>query len=114
MALIDMALTAEEAKKEYGDCAPCGMEGEDGPKYPWGLSICLATESLNKLGMSPLPVGTEVMIMAKAVVTGTSSRERVKGDRQEDMDIQIQSLELNAQMPNADQRQDAAARKLYG
>ena len=112
MALKDMALTPEEAKAEYGECAPCGMEEGDGPKYPWGLSICLANEALAKLGMGLLPVGTKVMIMAEATVTGTSSRERVKGQRQEDMDIQIQALDIS-RSSSADERQGQAATKLY-
>lgn len=95
MAMTSMALTAEEAKREYGDCAPCSADGEDnGPKYPWGLSICLSNESLQKLGIGLIPVGTEVVIMAKAQITGTSERERLKGEKTQDMDIQLTAIDL--------------------
>lgn len=113
MALKSMALTAEEAKADYGECAPCTSDGDDGPKYPWGLSLCLDQVALDKLGLSLLPVGSEVIIMAKAKITGTSSRERIKGEKREDMDIQITHLEI-AQNLTSDERSAKAASKLYG
>jgi hypothetical protein len=114
MAMKDLALTAKEAKAEYGDCAPCtaGSDADDGPRYPWGLSICLDTGTLEKLGIGLMPVGTELTIMAKATVTGTSSRERIKGDKHEDMDLQLTAMDL-FQTVTADDRTAKAASKLY-
>lgn len=108
-----MALTADEAKEEYGECAPCSTSSEDSddaPKYPWGLSLCLDEKSLAKLGIGLIPVGTEVIIMAKATITGTSTRERVKGKPHQDMDIQITALDVT---PTQADRQKSAAAKLY-
>lgn len=110
MALKDMTLTAEEAKAQYGECcAPDGGD-DDAPKYPWGLSICLGDEALAKLGIGLMPVGTEVMIVAKATVTGTSSRQRQSGDNSQDMDMQITALDLS---PTQADPMAKAANKLY-
>jgi hypothetical protein len=111
MALKDMALTAEEAKAQYGDCcAPESGEDDNAPKYPWGLSMCLGDETLAKLGIGLMPVGTEIMVMAKATVTGTSSRQRQSGDNSQDMDIQITALDL---APSQVDPMQKAAGKLY-
>lgn len=111
MALKDMALTAAEAKEQYGDrCAGPNDADSDAPKYPWGLSICLGDEALAKLGIGLMPVGTEVMIMAKATVTGTSSRARQNGDNSQDMDMQITALDL---APTQADPMAKAANKLY-
>lgn len=113
MALKDMALTAEEAKAEYGDCAPCSTGGDsddNAPKYPWGLSLCMDETVLAKLGIGLMPVGTEFVLTAKVTVTGTSSRDRLKGKPSQDMDLQITSLDLSSIQAD---RMAASASKLY-
>lgn len=96
MALKDMALTPEEAKEQYGDCVTDSADGDnDAPKYPWGLSICMGDEALAKLGIGLMPVGTEIMLVARATVTGTSSRQRQSGDNSQDMDVQITAMDLS-------------------
>lgn len=108
MALKDMKLTAEEAK-DQGYC--CEPEADDkGPKYPWGLQITLGDETLAKLGIGIMPVGTEVMIMARATITGASSRERVGGEKHEDMDVQITGLEISSVQAD---RMGRSADRLY-
>lgn len=108
--LKDMALTAAEAKdSDYGCCAPDGDDSK-GPKYPYGLEICLRDESLKKLGMGLMPVGTVVMITARAVVTGTSSRDRQGSDPSQDMDVQIEALDLT---PVQADRMAQSASRLY-
>lgn len=109
MTMKSLALTAEEAKSQY-DCCPSTDGDEDGPKYPWGTSLCLGTEALEKLGLGLMPVGTEVTIIAKAKITGTSSRERQNGEKTEDMDIQLTAIDLTAAQAD---RMGAAADRLY-
>lgn len=109
----DMALTAEEAKAQYGDacCAP-ESDKDTGPKYPWGLGLWLDEAAMKKLGMEGLPqVGTDMMLVAKVRVTGVSSREREGGEKSETTDLQITAMELQ---PVAQDRMAAAAGKLYG
>lgn len=114
MAMKDLALTAAEAKAEYGECAPSTAmdDDDDAPRYPWGLSICLDTGTLEKLGIGLMPVGTELNIMATVTVTGNSSRARLKGKDSQDMDLQITAMDL-FQTVTPDGRQAKAAKKLY-
>ena len=106
--LKSMKLTAEEAKGEYS-CCPTS-EG-DAPKYPYGLNLCLGDEALAKLGMGLMPVGTEIMVMAKAVVTGVSARERQGGEKHQDLELQITDMDVSAPGSNRD---SAIAMNLYG
>lgn len=47
----------------------------EGPRYPWGLSLTLDNEALDKLGLALPDVGTKFTVMAQANVTGISSSE---------------------------------------
>lgn len=75
--MIDMALSPKEAEEE---CAPA-YDPSQGPKYPWGLGICLTQEELDKLQLSAsdVEVGDIVHIMAFAKVTSVSSTETQEG-----------------------------------
>ena len=95
MALKSMQLTPEEARDEYACCPTSGTEPE-GPRYPYGTQLCLGDEALAKLGMGgALPaVGTKVLILAEAYVSGVSMRERQGGKRTQDVDIQITAMDI--------------------
>lgn len=103
MALKSMQLTPEEAKDEYA-CAP--TSDGDAPKYPYGLTLCLGDEALAKLGVQSLPaVGTRVLVLAEAYVSGISMRERQGGKRTQDVDIQLTALDLQPAPMSADPAQ---------
>ncbi len=90
-SLINMENTAQEAAQQVG--VPTAAEG---PKYPWGLQITLSDDSLDKLGVKSLPAaGTEVTIVAKAVVTGTSERQTEGEGTRSSMDLQITDMQLD-------------------
>lgn len=90
MKLVDMKLSTEEAKEMAGGVAP---EAEDLPRYSYGTCLYLNDELLKKLGVKDLPpVGTKFVLMAEAEVTGTSSRQNLKGDAESHVDIQITSM----------------------
>ena len=76
--MVDMALTPKEAEEEYS--APA-YDSSKGPKYPWGLSIRLTQEELDKLGLSAsdVEVGDVVEICGLAKVTSVSSSETQEG-----------------------------------
>lgn len=107
----NMAMTKEEAKEYGGLCAAPEQGGDSGPRYPWGLQITLDDGSLEKLGITDLPpVGTVLMIQARAEVTGTRSSQQQAGDKEQRVEMQITDMEIAP--PAAD---DAArANKLYG
>jgi hypothetical protein len=98
MPLTNMQMSAEEAK-EYTQPMTAG----DAPKYPYGLCLCLNDDALKKLGINePLPVGTEVIITAKAKVTSAGAREELDGDKHTNMDLQITDMELSTGAKQAD------------
>ncbi len=103
----DMAFTPEEAKEYAGDMC-CGPD-ENGPKYPYGLTIHLCDDSIEKLGITSLPmVGTKVNIMAVAVVTSIEQRQDSKGENETSMSLQI--TQMDTQMPTPEQN---AAQKMW-
>lgn len=102
MALVNMKASAEESQ-EYG------MES---PEYPYGLSIDLDDDSLEKLGITALPkVGAEMMVTARCVVKSVSSSQMQGGDQESRVCLQITDMEIG-QTDNA-QNNDRAT-KLYG
>lgn len=109
MALKSLELTAAEAKEQDGCCSP-NEDDPDAPKYPWGTSLSFGDEALAKLGIGLMPVGTEVTIIAKGVVTGTSSRDRQAGGQTQDMDVQLTAVDLTAAQAD---RMGASASRLY-
>lgn len=105
MSLVSMKMSAEESK-EYG-----ALEYE-APQYPYGLSIDLDDDALEKLGITALPkVGAEMMVTAKCVVKSVSSNQMQGGDAESRVCLQITDMEIG-QTENA-QNNDRAS-KLYG
>jgi len=105
-SLINMQNSPQTAK-EYA--APTAA---DAPKYPWGLCITLNDDSLEKLGVTALPAaGTEVTIVAKAVVTGTSERQTEGEGTKSSMEMQITDMQLDGLDADLFGR---AAEMLYG
>lgn len=105
----DLAYTSEEmaSNKEKYCCAPDGS----GPKYPWGLSLSLETETLKRLGKSvtDFKVGTEVPIMVMAKVTSISMSENAEGGKNESVGLIAAQMDFNDAMSEEDK-----AAKMYG
>lgn len=78
--------------------------------YPWGLCITLNNDTLNKLKAQPQGVGTEVMITAKAVIRGVSTREGDDGVNRS-ADLQITDMAI---APASGEAPKSAADTLYG
>jgi hypothetical protein len=96
MALVDMQMSADEARKEYGSCSPVGDES-DLPKYPYGLTVNLDDETLAKLGITSLPdVGTSMTLTARVEVCGTSQYQNRNGEKDTSLSLQITAMELGA------------------
>lgn len=105
--LINMENTAAEAKEQASPTLPDG-----GPKYPWGLNVCLDSDSLEKLGVKSLPaVGTEVTIVAKAVVASTSENATENDGTRQSVSLQITDMQLDGLQNDVFGR---AAEMLYG
>ena len=93
MALESMKMSKREAKKNSVDCVP---SEDSGPEYPWGLSITLEGEQLDKLGMSieNLSVGDKVDINAVARINSLNMREDMDDDY-ESVGLQIIKMEVD-------------------
>ncbi len=104
-SLINMQNTPAEAKEQVSPTA-------DAPKYPWGLSLSLNSDSLEKLGVKTLPsVGTEVTIVAKARVSNTSEYSTEGSGSEASMGLQITDLQIDGLDADLFGR---AAEMLYG
>ncbi|OZI23743.1 hypothetical protein CAL26_09950 [Bordetella genomosp. 9] len=103
--MTDMALSPDEAKKE-NSCL-MGDDSDDGPKYPYGLSLSLDAVTLKKLGITQLPkVGETMHLMAVAEVSTTSQYENQSGSEM-CVNLQITQLDLGGEGPGP-------AASLYG
>ncbi len=107
--MADMKLTEEEAK-EYTACGPC--EPGDGPKYPYGLRLCLNDGSLEKLGITAMPaVGTVMQLTAIARVVSANANEQRDGDVESSIDLQITDMDMIAKpTPKSDAER---AKRMY-
>ncbi len=105
-SLINMENTPKEAQQMVNPAA------SDAPKYPWGLSLCLNDDSLDKLGVKTLPaVGTEVTIVAKATVSATRESATEGDGANSSMDLQITDMQIDGLDADLFGR---AAEMLYG
>ncbi len=104
MEMVGMKMSAR-AKAEMAEPTPT-----DPPRYPWGLSLTLDEDSLDKLGMSALPeVGETRHLMAAVTVTSCSSNESESGKHRS---VTLQITEMALGEPPKDS--SAHAEKLYG
>ena len=104
MAMVNMKMSAEEAKEQTEPTAA------DAPQYPWGLKLNLDDDALEKLGLTTMPaVGTKMQLAATVEVCSTSSYSDQKGEAESSVSLQITAMELGAAQQSSD-----AASMLYG
>lgn len=103
MALVNMQMSAEEAKEQTNPTP------EDAPKYPWGLSLDLDDDALAKLGITDLPaVGTQMSLQAVVTVTRTGAYQTQGAEMESCLGLQITDMALT---PAA---RASTAQRLYG
>ena len=101
--MIDMKRT----KSESDESKEVAMGEED---YPYGLSISLDQDSLEKLGIAELPkVGAEMMLMAKVKVTSTNESQH---ENQSHKSVSLQITEMELEQGQAER--PAASSVMYG
>lgn len=105
--LVSMKISADERAKRM---QPTIAEG-DAPAYPYGLSVSLDKDALEKLGLSDdLPdVDEDYLLIAKVTVTGVNSAKGGSGYSSQRVELQITDLCLE----ESGSAKDAAA-ELYG
>jgi hypothetical protein len=88
MPMADMKISKTEAKEHA-----LGIE-MDTPEYPYGLSISLEQDQLEKLGITDMPkVGAKMMVHANAVVKTVSAYDTQNGSDKR-VELQITEMEL--------------------
>lgn len=87
--LTNMQMSAEEAKEQT---QPSEAEA---PRYPWGLSIHLDDDAMEKLKLGALKVGDVVTIIAKATCESQSSHQTMGGDAEGSCDLQITDMAVS-------------------
>ena len=94
-ALVDMSYTKAELKDQKKDMA-VGCNGQPNP-YPWGLSLHLETEALEKLGVKDLPkVGIKIQFVAVAEITNVAQSASREQDDRRSVGLQITKMQLVA------------------
>lgn len=106
MKLVNMERT--EAEKKAAE-ERWEAEAERGPDYPYGLSICLGADEMEKLGIKDLPaIGDQMSLTATVKVTSVSSYDSEGGGSSKSVSLQITEMALD------DGKAPSAAEKLYG
>lgn len=101
--LVSMKMSKAEAKKLMEP----SLAERDRPRYPWGLTVRLDKDSLDKLGIDELPgVGDSYVLIAKVDVVSVSSNQS-EGGSSKNLELQI------TQMCLEDEGAVDAAKTLY-
>lgn len=88
--LVSMKMSKKESKSEFEPSL------DDAPKFPFGLSIRLNNESMEKLNLGKMPkVGSEMTLTAEVNVESTEESERAGGGSRRHMTLQITSMSLD-------------------
>ena len=90
-----------EKKEDY----EAEMMGSD---YPYGLCIDLDKETLKKLGMGTMSVGSEIKFTAKSYVKGRNEYEGKDEEVDGSMSLQITDMEIDSA------HDSDVAKKFYG
>lgn len=108
MALTDMKLSKSE-KKEHGKA----MEVSSGKReYPYGLSITLDKDSLNKLNLklANFKIGDTIMVLAQTKVTSISQSEEYGPES--NLSLQIHKMSCKKPRKPYDLDWDASDKKV--
>lgn len=95
MELVNLKMSESERDRN----APTAAGGSD-REYPYGLSLNLENESLEKLGISTLPkVGETMTIIAKVKVTSVSMHEGENRTKAKSVTLQITDAAVKRDAP---------------
>lgn len=94
--LVNMKIDPKKREEKYAESALV-----DRPVYPYGLSVHLDEDAIEKLGLSELPkVGKTMKLVALVDVTSVEERENTTGGkethRHRSIGLQITDLALEA------------------
>lgn len=100
-SMVDMARSPEDDKKDMS--IPVESSPYVGPKYPYGLCICLCDDEIDKLGIDGMPdAGDMVLLNALAKVTSVNMSERDDGTSNRRIELQITHMGVDEDQPSPD------------
>lgn len=105
--MVDMALSPQEAME-----STMPMSMTEAPRYPYGLSICLCQDELEKLGIDfdSIERGDILHLHALAKVTSTSESDTQGGETQR-VEMQIVFLEVESEDEENDEADQVMSAK---
>lgn len=106
MKLVNMALSADEAKERMHECCSDDSAADKLPKYPHGVSLYLDNVTMRKLGFDELPKMGERMALEAIVEVTSVSEYQNQSMAEKTVSLQITDMALH--------RRSDAAEKLYG
>ena len=91
--LVSMKRSEKDKRKDMGECAPVECVA---PDYPWGLTLNLGTDDMDKLDMKMPKVGDELVVTCKVRVTScrADEHERPDGKHIEDRSVTLQVTDI--------------------
>ena len=103
--MIDVKFTPKEGKENTAEAAEMVA-----PSYPWGLSISLYNDSLEKLGLTDkkFSVGDEMTIECVVKVSGVSEDETINDGTRKRVGLQITEMGVKT-----DTEEDKQAKGIY-
>lgn len=101
MKLVNMKVGHEEVKDVLGTDSDSEYSP---PKYPYGLTIHLDTDSIDILGLdlSDFGVGDKVVVQAVANVESLREEERTSGKNTKNISLQITDIQIQQQQMELD------------
>lgn len=115
--LTDMRITKAERDKRKEKYSPSIAGSYDGPEYPYGLTLRLENDALDKLDLDDLPpVGKSVQLVCVCEVTSVSqSSTSTRGadkDTRRSLELQIKKIALDLEGGDVKDAVDAALDEL--
>ena len=111
--MIDMKLTPQQAPSAT---LMGGVEANEGPTYPYGLTVEIRGEALKRLGFGPgnLPQVGQKMDMKAMVEVIEVCKEEAQIETEYCVELQIQAMSLGDEpSPNEQQRDAEKIAALY-
>ena len=94
--MVDLKLTKADREK-LNSLGPQPVRDNDGPEYPYGLSISIDTDLIKKLGIEAMEVGDTVMVHAMGKVVRKSVTEKGDSDKATSIEIQLQQMSIETE-----------------
>ncbi len=96
--LIDMAKTKAEKKKET---EPYAELPRDVPDYPYGLTIHIHNDQIDKLGIADCEADDMVLLVAKCMVSEASTIT-TNGKKKRNLTLQLQKMNVSKEADETD------------